>query len=120
MLDAFIAGVENARQTGHAGLKSIIAYRTGLDIHWTARDEATRAFGEVKDQADWQGSIRLASKSLCDYLVLTALENVIRQEKPMQFHTGFGDTDLNLLVEFRTCVRCWKAAKTQCAVRPAA
>ena len=79
------------------GLKSIIAYRTGLDIEWTTRDEATRAFGLVKDQADREGRLRLASKPLCDYLVLAALEVANRQEMPFQFHTGFGDTDLNML-----------------------
>ncbi len=97
MLDAFIAGVEGARESGHVGLKSIIAYRTGLDIEMTTRDEATRAFGQVKDQADREGHIRLASKPLCDYLVLAALEVANRQEMPIQFHTGFGDTDLNML-----------------------
>ncbi len=97
MLDAFVAGVEGARASGHVGLKSIIAYRTGLDIAWTTRDEATRAFGQVKDQADREGHIRLASKPLCDYLVLAALEIANRQEMPIQFHTGFGDTDLNML-----------------------
>ena len=72
-------------------------YCTGLDIGWTTRDEATRAFGQVKDQADREGQIRLASKPLCDYLVLVALEIANRQEMPIQFHTGFGDTDINLL-----------------------
>jgi uncharacterized protein len=96
-LDAYVAGVEGARNAGHMSLKSIIAYRTGLDIQWTTRDEATRAFGEVKDQADREGQIRLASKPLCDYLVLVALEIANRQEMPIQFHTGFGDTDVNLL-----------------------
>lgn len=95
-LDAFVAGVESACQGGHVGLKSIIAYRTGLDIAWTARDDAARAFGEVKDRADRQGSIRLESKPLCDYLVLTALEIAERHETPVQFHTGFGDTDVDL------------------------
>lgn len=96
-LDAFVAGVENARASGHVGLKSIIAYRTGLDIAWRTRDDAARAFGEVKDEAYRQGSIRLANKTLCDFLVVTALEIADRQEMPIQFHTGFGDTDLNLL-----------------------
>ncbi len=97
MLDAFIAGVEGARASGHVGLKSIIAYRTGLDIEWVTRDDAARTFGLVKDQADRAGSIRLAHKPLNDFLVLTALEIANRQEMPIQFHTGFGDTDVDLL-----------------------
>ncbi len=97
MLDAFVAGVEGARASGHVGLKSIIAYRTGLDIQWRSREEATRAFGEVKDQADRDGKIRLANKPLNDYLVLTALEIAQRQQMPIQFHSGLGDTDVDLI-----------------------
>lgn len=97
MLDAFVAGVEGARASGHIGLKSIIAYRTGLDIEWTTREDAARAFGMVKDQADRDGKIRLANKPLNDYLVLTALEIANKQEMPIQFHTGFGDTDLDMI-----------------------
>jgi predicted TIM-barrel fold metal-dependent hydrolase len=97
MLDAFVAGVEGARDSGHVGLKSIIAYRTGLDIEWVTRDDAARTFGLVKDQAHQAGSIRLAHKPLNDFLVLTALEIANRQEMPIQFHTGFGDTDVDLI-----------------------
>ncbi len=97
MLDAFVAGVDAARESGHVGLKSIIAYRTGLDLQWTTREDATRAFGQVKDQADREGAIRLANKPLNDFLVLTALDIAERLELPIQFHTGFGDTDLDLL-----------------------
>ncbi len=97
MLDAFIAGVEGARESGHIGLKSIIAYRTGLDIDFVTREDAARAFGIVKDQADRAGSIRLASKPLNDFLVLTALEIANRQALPIQFHTGLGDTDVDLI-----------------------
>lgn len=97
MLDAFIAGVEGARTSGHVGLKSISAYRVGLDIAWTTRDDAVRAYGQVKDQADREGRIRLANKPLNDFLVLTALEIAARQELPIQFHTGFGDTDVDLI-----------------------
>jgi hypothetical protein len=95
--EAFVAAVENARRTGHIGLKSIIAYRTGLDIQFVSRDEAMRAFGPIKDQADRDGQIRLANKTLCDYLVVLALEICQKQELPIQFHTGFGDTDVDLL-----------------------
>jgi hypothetical protein len=95
--DAFIAGVEGARASGHIGLKSIIAYRTGLDIQFTSRDEALRAFGPVKDQADSEGELRLASKVLCDYFILKALEIANRQELPIQFHCGLGDTDVDMI-----------------------
>ena len=56
-----------------------------------------RAFGPVKDQADRDGKLRLADKTLCDYFVLLALEIANNQEMPIQFHTGFGDTDVDLI-----------------------
>ena len=39
----------------------------------------------------------MANKPLNDYLVLTALEIANRQELPIQFHTGFGDTDVDMI-----------------------
>jgi uncharacterized protein len=97
MVDAFVAGVESARETGHVSLKSIIAYRTGLDIVWVTRSEAASAFATVKEQATREGTIRLATKPLNDYLVLRALEVANRDGMPIQFHTGFGDTDVDLI-----------------------
>jgi predicted TIM-barrel fold metal-dependent hydrolase len=40
--------------------------------------------------------VRLADKPLNDYLLLRALEIAERQALPVQFHTGFGDADLDL------------------------
>ena len=39
----------------------------------------------------------MANKPLNDFLVLTALEIANRQELPIQFHTGFGDTDVDMI-----------------------
>jgi predicted TIM-barrel fold metal-dependent hydrolase len=41
--------------------------------------------------------VRLADKPLNDHLVLLALAVAERQQLPVQFHTGFGDADLDLL-----------------------
>jgi predicted TIM-barrel fold metal-dependent hydrolase len=79
------------------GLKSIIAYRTGLAVRATTRAEAAGAFAPVKEQARRDGRLRLAAKPLTDYLLLRALEIADRQALPVQFHTGFGDADVNLL-----------------------
>lgn len=97
MLEAFVGTVEQARQTGHVALKSIIAYRTGLDIAEAARDEAAAAFAALKEQARRTGAVRLDRKPLCDFLVLQALAVAQRHEMPFQFHTGFGDADVDLL-----------------------
>jgi predicted TIM-barrel fold metal-dependent hydrolase len=44
-----------------------------------------------------QGRIRLTAKPLLDYCVGVALEEARRLELPIQFHTGFGDPDIDLL-----------------------
>ena len=96
MLDAYSATVERARADGHVGLKSIIAYRTGLAVQATSRGDAEAAFGPLKERARREGRVRLANKPLNDYLLLRALEIAERQGVPVQIHTGFGDSDLDL------------------------
>ncbi len=96
MRDAFVAAVEGARRSGHVALKSIIAYRTGLDLVEATGEEAEAAFASLRERARREGGVRLAVKPLCDYLVLRALEVAQREELPVQFHTGFGDRDVDL------------------------
>lgn len=97
VVEAFVATVEGARAAGHVGLKSIIAYRTGLAIRETSKSEAAGMFNTVKERARRDGTIRLADKPLNDYLLLRALEVAEKQALPVQFHTGLGDNDLDML-----------------------
>jgi len=97
-LEAFTARVENARSNGHIGLKSIIAYRTGLAIKEWNHEDAHHAFQRARSLATQNGKVRLADKPLNDVLVLRALEVAERQRMPIQFHTGFGDPDVDLLL----------------------
>src|SRR5512143_1761151 len=55
VVDAFVATVENARAEGHVGLKSIIAYRTGLAIRETSLTDAAETFEVVKERARRDG-----------------------------------------------------------------
>jgi uncharacterized protein len=97
VVEAFVATVEGAREAGHVGLKSIIAYRTGLAIRETSKAEAVEIFSAVKDRARRDNKVRLADKPLNDYLLLRALEVAEKQALPVQFHTGLGDNDLDML-----------------------
>ncbi len=97
VIDSFAATVEGARAAGHVGLKSIVAYRTGLAVRDTPRSEAAAAFVPLRERAKRAGRVRLADKPLNDYLVHRALEIAARAEMAVQFHTGFGDGDLDLL-----------------------
>ena len=92
--ERFAAEVRAAARTVR-GLKTIIAYRTGLDLgRWNA-DALAAAFREARDAAD-AGHGRLASKPLLDTLLWTALEIAAEHRLPVQVHTGFGDRDLDL------------------------
>jgi hypothetical protein len=96
VVDAYSAAVASARADGFVGLKSIIAYRTGLAVEPGSRGDAAAAFGPVKERARRDGRVRLATKALNDYLLLRALEIAERHAMPVQLHTGFGDADLDL------------------------
>ena len=97
VVEAFVATVEGARAMGNVGLKSIIAYRTGLAIRETSKSEAAETFDRVKERARRDGTLRLADKPLNDYLLTRALEVAEKQALPLQFHTGLGDNDLDML-----------------------
>ena len=95
--EAFAAALEDARAQGYVALKSIAAYRTGLDIQEWPREEAERSFREYKESAD-KGPARLAHKPLLDTLLHVALSRAAEQEIPVQFHVGYGDADTDLLL----------------------
>ena len=77
------------------GLKSIVAYRTGLKIEFTNFELAKASFDSLK-QLDPNQSNRLEDKILIDFLLSQALDIAAKYQIPIQFHTGFGDPDLDL------------------------
>ena len=76
-------------------LKSIAAYRSGLDITSVSQRQVRDCFYALKKNSGEKG-IRLSAKPLIDYLVLESLPFAAKHHLPVQFHTGFGDADLNL------------------------
>lgn len=78
------------------GLKSIAAYRTGLDIQRLSLELASRAWREWKQATGEGNRPRLAKKHLLDFLLRQAMELAARHRLPVQFHTGLGDPDLDL------------------------
>jgi predicted TIM-barrel fold metal-dependent hydrolase len=97
VIESLEAALRDVRASGYAGLKSIVAYRTGLNIGWWDRSQAQEAFAMAR-KSIVDGSFRLAHKPLLDTLLHTALREAARQEIPVQFHTGYGDTDVDLLM----------------------
>jgi predicted TIM-barrel fold metal-dependent hydrolase len=93
--EAFRAALES-RESNVVGFKSIVAYRTGLQIANPDEDSAQQSFAMLRAQADQGQTVRIAHKPLNDWLVWTMLEVASRDGVPVQFHTGFGDPDLDL------------------------
>jgi hypothetical protein len=93
VVSAFDAAL-NDEQAGYVALKSIAAYRTGLMIEPVSEPEVRLAFGAI--QHDSGKTFRLTSKPLIDFFVLRALKHAAQHAMPLQFHTGYGDPDLDL------------------------
>src|SRR5215217_6221649 len=95
--EALAIAREDVRPGGHVALKSIAAYRTGLDIREWPREEAEASFREYRRSA-LNGFTRLVHKPLLDTLLHVAFALVADQEVPVQFHVGYGDADTDLLL----------------------
>lgn len=96
--EALRVALADVRAQGYVGLKSIVAYRTGLDIRWWDSSEALDSFAQARQAAVEQGRLRLQHKPLLDTLLHVACAEAARQELPVQFHTGYGDTDADMLL----------------------
>jgi uncharacterized protein len=94
--EALHAALADLRGAGYVALKSIVAYRTGLEIRLWEREEAEAAFAVARSEVRDKGVLRLARKPLLDTLLHVAFTEAARQEMPVQFHTGYGDTDADL------------------------
>ncbi|MDJ0617618.1 MAG: amidohydrolase family protein [Calothrix sp. MO_192.B10] len=77
------------------GFKSIAAYRTGLEIQPVKLAVVKSRFNALK-QTTREKPPRLNDKSLIDFLVMETLAVAAKHKIPIQFHTGFGDRDLDL------------------------
>ncbi|KAJ6742503.1 GAMMA-GLUTAMYLPUTRESCINE SYNTHETASE [Salix viminalis] len=76
------------------GLKSIVAYRSGLEINTNvATKDAEEGLSEVLRGGN---PTRIVNKSFIDYIFTLSLEVALSFDLPMQIHTGFGDKDLDL------------------------
>ncbi len=90
--------LSDVRARGYVALKSIAAYRTGLAIRRWSNEEAAHAFAAARQEVQKQGSVRLGYKPLLDTLLHVVFEEAARQELPIQFHTGYGDADADMLL----------------------
>jgi uncharacterized protein len=95
--DGFREALHAAKSRGAVALKSIVAYRSGLAVQTVPPLEVRQTFQHLKARIESPGRLRLTAKPLLDYCLGLALEEARRLELPLQFHTGFGDSDIDLL-----------------------
>jgi hypothetical protein len=86
------------------GFKSVICYRTGLDVDPYSGDEdlLTASLHRVLDSGTRRSGYRVEDKPLNDWLVQQTLKAISFKKragvvKPLQFHTGLGDNDISLV-----------------------
>ncbi len=96
VLDALAVSLEDLRAQGFAGLKSIVGYRTGLDLERWDPDAVESSFAAARLEVAATGAVRLGHKPLLDTLLHAALARAAEQQLPVQFHVGYGDPDVDL------------------------
>lgn len=96
------------------GFKSVICYRTGLDITLASQrafrpqqslteSDLLAAFHEFLQQAVKSNNYRIQRKEFNDYLVVAVCDVLNKlagsegDSPPFQFHTGLGDSDIHLV-----------------------
>jgi len=90
--------MKNAVKKGAVSLKSVVAYRTGLEIQRSGEDEVRQAYNELVAEAESGKSVRdiLSSRSrhakaVYDYFVFLGVEESVELDVPFQIHVGIGD-----------------------------
>ncbi|MGH2318623.1 amidohydrolase family protein [Planococcus sp. SE5232] len=79
---------EDLSKEGIVGLKTIIAYRSGLEVLEMDEDAAVQAY------AEFTRNDRLPAKAFRDYCFHLAMEACTASGKFMHIHTGIGDGDV--------------------------
>ncbi len=107
--DELVCGVVDSLKRVDRGqvvaLKTIAAYRCGLHLHPSTREELREAFDDEQKHYESVGSVRLRRRALISAVVLAALEVAQEMQLPLQIHTGFGDRDLELRAADATLMR---------------
>jgi hypothetical protein len=97
--DELVGGVEAeandaASDPNCVAFKSIVAYRTGLDVGDPSATEAADAFARWRNDS-WTET-RQHAKPVRDFLIRRTLDVAKKHDRPFHFHCGGGDPDINL------------------------
>jgi uncharacterized protein len=89
--ERFRDAVTRGLSTGAAALKTIAAYRCGLDLPTPDTQAAAAAYERWR-----QTRSRLEAPELVSWFLAEALDVLRTDPRPLQVHTGIGDADLSL------------------------
>jgi hypothetical protein len=91
---AFAAKLDAAIAAGAIAIKSIIAYRSGLDIAWPTGEDLERHFVRWRQDGFPRG--RGSAKIIRDALAYAAADVAKARDVPFHIHCGGGDSDILL------------------------
>jgi predicted TIM-barrel fold metal-dependent hydrolase len=94
IVSAVEAAMSAAAGSGAVGFKTIAAYRTGLAVDPAADLRSAQASLDADRREDLP--VRRRGKALRDLVTRTVLERAADLDRPVQFHTGFGDSEIRL------------------------
>jgi len=90
-LSLFMTRLDEAvKRRGAVAYKSLIAYRSGLDVGDPTEAQAQEDFDAYKAKKEKK------LKALRDFVLRRVLEKCLEFDVPLQIHTGFGDVDILL------------------------
>lgn len=94
---------KSAQDPRVAAFKSIVCYRTGLDVS-TVTSQASLKFSllDIFKQYQQTGTIRLQHKALNDYVVCLALQISTDSSKPGNNSLAYSDPQLTLSLQYNS------------------
>ena len=89
------AVLDQAMSAGAVGTKSIAAYRYGLDVpsERPSEGDVELAAAQWLREIELTNAVRITNPVLLGFLMWCGID----VRKPLQFHVGFGDSDINLI-----------------------
>jgi len=102
-VEDFNKQIDEEMSKGAVSLKTIIAYRTGLNVKLRSESEAEEAYEKLTSTISKKKNVREVlsakidlAKIIFDYFVYLGLEASRKYGIPFQIHTGFGDAPIDL------------------------
>jgi hypothetical protein len=101
----FIESLAHQGRIKTVALKTIAAYRGGLDLSLVTKEQAINDFDQAKSTLMQSQHPRITRRPLYDYLLLQAFDFAQANNLPVQIHSGIGDDDQDLRSSNPLCMR---------------